>query len=51
MIIFAEKIVRLKKEFRFSRWKKIDENHTAVRFCTSWATRKEDVDRLIEVLT
>ena len=26
---------------------KIDEYHTAVRFCTSWATRTEAVDDLI----
>ena len=26
---------------------KVDEGRTAVRFCTSWATRAEDVDKLI----
>ena len=28
--------------------KKIDENNTAVRICTSWATTEENVDKLIE---
>ena len=27
---------------------KVDENHTCVRFCTSWATPEEDVNFLIE---
>ncbi|MEA4889981.1 MAG: beta-eliminating lyase-related protein [Clostridiaceae bacterium] len=28
-------------------WGKADENHSIVRFCTSWATKKESVDELI----
>ena len=38
----------LSSEFMFSVWQKVDESHTAVRFCTSWATRPEAVDALIE---
>ena len=41
---------RLASDFRFSVWKKVDEIHTAVRFCTSWATASEAVDALIEAL-
>ena len=41
---------RLSKSFRFSVWKKIDATHTAVRFCTSWATREEAVDALIAAI-
>ena len=41
---------RLSKDFRFSVWKKIDEGHTAVRFCTSWATKEEAVDALINAV-
>jgi threonine aldolase len=26
---------------------KVDDGHRAVRFCTSWATRREDVDALV----
>ena len=40
----------LAEDFRFSVWKKIDSDHTAVRFCTSWATRPEAVDALIAAL-
>ena len=38
---------RLSKDFKFSIWKKIDADHTAVRFCTSWATRDEAVEALL----
>lgn len=31
-------------------WAKTDNTHTAVRFCTSWSTRDEDVDALIQDL-
>jgi threonine aldolase len=41
---------RLSKDFRFSVWQKMDAGHTAVRFCTSWATRPEAVDALISAL-
>ena len=41
---------RLSADFRFSVWQKIDSDHTAVRFCTSWATRPEAVDALIVAL-
>lgn len=38
----------LSKSYAVSFNGKIDETHSAVRFCTSWATRDEDVDRLIQ---
>ena len=38
----------LSKTFLFSVWQQIDNTHTAVRICTSWATKHENVDRLIE---
>ena len=41
---------RLSKDFRFSVWKKIDSSHTAVRFCTSWATREDAVDALVNAI-
>ena len=36
------------RDFSYSFWEKTDDSHSAVRFCTSWATREEDVARLIE---
>ena len=38
----------LNKTYLFSVWQQIDDTHTAVRICTSWATKHENVDRLIE---
>ena len=43
-------IDRLSGQFSFSFWEKADETHSAVRFCTSWATTEEAVERLIAVL-
>lgn len=40
-------IEELRKSFSFESWQKIDENHTAVRFCTSWATTDEAVEALL----
>lgn len=41
-------IATLSEKYAFEYWTKVDMHHTAVRFCTSWATREEDVDALIE---
>lgn len=39
---------RLGKNYTFSFWKKTDETHSAVRFCTSWATTEEALTSLLE---
>lgn len=36
----------LAKTYVFSEQERVDESHRAVRFCTSWATKEEDVERL-----
>lgn len=41
---------RLSKKYAYSVWEKIDENHTAVRFCTSWATTEENINELLKDL-
>ena len=41
----------LSKDFTFSEECVIDENHRAVRFCTSWATEDADVDLLCNALS
>jgi len=38
---------KLKENFEYSFEKKIDDKHSAVRFCTSWATDLNDVQQLI----
>ncbi|MCQ2594138.1 MAG: low specificity L-threonine aldolase [Treponemataceae bacterium] len=40
----------LKKSVSFSFWEKYDDQHTVVRFATSWATTPEAVDQLIKLL-
>lgn len=37
----------LEENYAFSFWTAMDAEHSAVRFCTSWATREEDVEKLI----
>ncbi|WP_071434852.1 threonine aldolase family protein [Angelakisella massiliensis] len=37
---------RLAEKYVYSYTQRMDESHSAVRFCTCWATRKEDVDQL-----
>ena len=49
-ILTNEVLAELGKDFAYSPWEKVDENRTAVRFCTSWATKAEDVDTLIAAL-
>jgi threonine aldolase len=38
---------KLSEKYSFSVWAHLEGGMTAVRFCTSWATRPEDVDELI----
>lgn len=40
----------LGKEFTFTEMGRVDEENRAVRFCTSWASREEDVDLLCATL-
>ena len=40
----------LKDHFTFSEQERIDEEHRAVRFCTSWSTEEKDVDELCAIL-
>ncbi len=47
--ILPDSVLELWKEkYSFSYQQRVDESHSAVRFCTSWATRQEDVDCLLE---
>lgn len=46
-ILTNEKMKELSENYNYEVWKKIDEKYTAVRFCTSWATKEENVEKLI----
>ncbi|MBQ2720294.1 MAG: aminotransferase class I/II-fold pyridoxal phosphate-dependent enzyme [Clostridia bacterium] len=50
IILENKKMEELKKSVSFSFWEILDEDHTVVRFASSWATRKEDIERLSELL-
>ncbi|MBE5770819.1 MAG: low specificity L-threonine aldolase [Clostridiales bacterium] len=50
VVLDNEKMKKLEKQVRFSFWEKVDDDHSVVRFATSWATRKEDVDELFKLL-
>lgn len=41
---------KLGSKYTYSVWQPMDETHSAVRFCTSWATKEEDVTSLIKDL-
>ena len=50
LILENDEMEELAKKVSFSFWERYDETHTVVRFATSWATREEDVDGLLEVM-
>ena len=50
IIIENTKMEELAKNVSFSFWEKYDENHTVIRFVTSWATTEKDLDELIKLL-
>ncbi|MDY2734750.1 threonine aldolase family protein [Intestinibacter sp.] len=50
IILENNQMEEIAKNVRFSFWEKYDDTHTVVRFATSWATSKEDVEALIDLL-
>ena len=50
VILENSKVKELQKTVSFSIWEKYDDTNTVVRFATSWATKKEDVDFLLSLL-
>lgn len=50
-VILSEKeIEQLSEKYGFELEQKVDESHRVVRFCTSWATKPENVEKLKEDL-
>ena len=49
-IMHKQQLEQLKENYSFELWAPLDEEYSAVRFCTSWATKDEDVEKLIEDL-
>ena len=50
IILDNEKMTALKGRVKFSYWEPYDETHTVIRFATSWATMKEDLEELRAIL-
>ena len=50
VILEDDKLDKLREEVKVSFWEKYDDNHTVVRFATSWFTRIEDIEKLRELL-
>ena len=46
-ILDNETMHKFDGKFAYTLWEPLDADHSAVRFCTSWATRDEDVDALV----
>ena len=49
-IISDEELAILGKDFGYEYWERVDETHSGVRFCGSWATTQEQVDALREAV-
>lgn len=47
VILPDEDLEKLNQSYGISYDHRVDGSHSAVRFCTSWATREENVDVLI----
>lgn len=45
-----EALEKLEEKFQYSYDSRMDETHSCVRFCTSWATRDENVEALCSAL-
>lgn len=50
IIMSDEKIAELSPRVRFEIWERVDAQNCAVRFCTSWATTKEDIEALAAII-
>ena len=50
IVLSDEKIAELEPLVRFEVWERVDEGHCAVRFATSWATTKEDIEQLGRII-
>ena len=49
-IISDEELAILGKNFGYEYWERVDDTHSGVRFCGSWATTQEQVDALREAV-
>ncbi|MCM1335520.1 MAG: aminotransferase class V-fold PLP-dependent enzyme [Bacteroides sp.] len=50
IVLDDDRLKLLREKVSFGFWEKTNDGRTVVRFATSWATEKDAVDRLIELL-
>lgn len=50
LVMENQQLDKLKEKVVFSYWEKADDTHTVIRFATSWATTREEVDSLLSLL-
>lgn len=50
VVLTNEDLERLSTKVGFTVWTKYDDNHTVIRLVTNWATKEENVDRLLDIL-
>ena len=50
VVLANDKIEKLRKDVGFTYWEKINENESVIRFVTSFATTKEQVDELLSYM-
>lgn len=49
-IMLDSELAEIGKSFGYEYWERVDETHSGVRFCASWATTQENVDALREAV-
>lgn len=50
IVLKDEEIPEFSKKVAYSFWEKVNENETAIRLVTCWATKEEDIDEFLESL-
>lgn len=50
VVLEDDLVARLKNDFSFSFTERVDETHSVMRICTSWATNEAQVDALLTAL-
>lgn len=50
IIMDNERLKEISKKTTYTTWEKLDEDHTAIRLVTSWATKPQDVDEVLNLL-
>ena len=50
IIMPNDKLAEFGEKIGYSFWEPYDEEHTVIRLCTSWATKKENLDHMLSLL-